>query len=122
MLMRLLPRYCGLLGITALLVAVPLGCEATVEENRPREAVSGTVTFDGQPLQKGTIQFQPASQDEGVAAGGMIDGGRFDIPKQEGPVPGKYKVSVNAQEESGTTLPPGELPGSLQVPKKRPAA
>jgi len=78
------------------------------------------VTFDGQPLKKGTIQFQPASQAETVAAGGPITDGNFDVPQKEGPVPGKYKVQIFTQEESRPALAEGEMPGAIQVPKKRP--
>lgn len=34
----------------------------------PRQAVSGTVTFGGQPLTQGTIQFLPASTEQSTAA------------------------------------------------------
>jgi hypothetical protein len=119
--MRPLRRDCGVLCTLALLVLAPLGCNTPVQDTLPREPISGTVNFDGQPLQKGTIQFQPASQAEGTASGGMIDDGRFDIPRNEGPVPGKYKVQIDARDDSGSTLAPGELPGAPNVPKKRPA-
>jgi hypothetical protein len=104
----------------ALLVVALSGCSVPVEDNLPRERISGTVNFDGQPLPKGTIQFQPASQAEGTASGGMIDDGRFDIPQNEGPVPGKYKVQINTREDAAPALAPGELPGAPNVPKKRP--
>jgi hypothetical protein len=117
--MRPLQRTCEVL---ALLVLASSGCGAPEEDNRTREPISGTVSLDGQPLAKGTIQFQPASQAEGVAAGGMIDDGRFNIPRDEGPVPGKYKVAIDVREDSGTTLAPGETPGAPKFPKKKPVA
>jgi len=111
----------GLALMLGLIILPPMGCSAPVEDNLPREAISGTVTLDGQPLPKGTIQFRPASQ-EATAAVGMIDDGRFAIPRSEGLVPGKYKVQIASREDSGGPLAGGELPGAPDVSKKKPAA
>ena len=100
----------------------PMGCSPPVEDNLPREAISGTVTFDGGPLPKGTIQFRPATQAEATAAGAMIDEGRFFIPRAQGLVPGKYKVQIDSREDAGAPLAEGELPGAFKVLKKKPAA
>lgn len=81
-------------GVAAVLGAT--GCGGGATDDLPREPAAGTVTFEGQPLENGTIQFQPASEKEGVAAGGMIAGGKFTIPRAEGPVPGKYHVAIFA--------------------------
>jgi hypothetical protein len=105
-----------------LLILPPVGCDAPVEDNLPREAISGTVTFEGEPLPKGTIQFRPASQAEATAAGAMIDDGRFTIPRGQGLVPGKYKVQIDSREDAGAPLAQGELPGAPNVSKKKPAA
>src|SRR5438132_10117593 len=67
----------------------------------PREPVSGTVTFDGQPLKSGTIRFVPVQTKEGIDSGGMVTDGRFAVPRQEGPVPGNYKVMIFAAGEPG---------------------
>ena len=94
-------RQCnrGVRCVFALVVLAPIGCEAPVEDKLPREAISGTVTFDGQPLQKGTIRFDPTGQGA-TASGGMVEDGRFDIPADEGPVPGKYKVLINERVDA----------------------
>ena len=111
----------GLALMLGLIFLPPMGCSAPVEDNLPREAISGMVTLDGQPLPKGTIQFRPASQ-EATAAGAMIDDGRFTIPRGQGLVPGKYKVQIDSREDAGTPLAQGELPGAPDVSKKKPAA
>ena len=107
------PRQCNRVVrcVLALLVLAPMGCEAPVEDKLPREPVSGTVTFDGQPLQKGTIQFQPDGQAAATASGGTVDDGRFEIAMNEGPAPGKYKVLINARDDAGIVRAPGEEPG-----------
>jgi hypothetical protein len=81
------------------------GCSSGDE--LPREAVSGTVMLDGQPLAGGVIQFTPASPEIPQGGGSPITGGRFSIPRAQGLVPGTYRVTVNAAS-SETTVPKGE--------------
>jgi hypothetical protein len=95
------------LSARLVLAALPLllaaaGCGAEGDQ-RPREPVSGTVTFEGKPLDNGTIEFQPSSAAEAVAAGGTVAQGRFAIPKDAGPVPGKYRVAIYDQANTATT-------------------
>jgi hypothetical protein len=99
-----------------------MGCSPPAEDNLPREAITGTVTFDGGPLARGTIQFRPATQAEATASGAMIDDGRFAIPRDQGLVPGKYKVQIDSREDAAAPLAGGELPGAIPVAKKKPAA
>ena len=94
------------LSAPLVLVALPLlaaaGCGAEGDE-RPREPVSGSVTFEGKPLENGTIEFQPSIAGESVSAGGTVAQGRFEIPQAEGPVPGKYRVAIYDQVNTATT-------------------
>ncbi len=58
--------------------------------------VSGKVTFDGQPIEKGKISFLPAD-DKGSVVGTDINGGSYiarDVP------PGKKKVEIVAIDTS----------------------
>jgi hypothetical protein len=82
-------------GIAVLAACGLAGCGGA-SDNLPREAISGTVTFDGQPLKHGSIQFTPVQAKDGVATGGMITAGRFDVPRDVGPVPGNYQVMIFA--------------------------
>lgn len=61
-----------------------------------RRAIDGTVTFDGQPLAKGTIEFE---RTEGglVREGDIVQNGRFKVTLPDG----KYKIKVNAQKAVG---------------------
>lgn len=81
------------------LVGLLSGCS----EGRPeRVAVSGRVMIDGAPLQHGSVQFVPA---EGRLAGGSLDDqGHFVLTcyeKDDGVIPGKYKVRVLGIEPIG---------------------
>jgi hypothetical protein len=87
------------------------GCGSSNDE-LPRQAVSGSVTFNGEPLGQGRIQFEPASADAKIAAGGDITGGRFSIARDQGPTPGEYRVTISSSgiQKSGTDTSPGAEP------------
>jgi hypothetical protein len=68
--------------------------------------VSGEVVLDGQPVENGTITFEPADRD-GPTMGGPIAGGRYEV---HGP-PGKKKVLVTAFRLTGKKVPVN-LPGT----------
>ena len=65
------PFHCGVRGqgIT-LLVCLTAGCGAT--DSLSRQAISGTVTLDGQPLAGGAILFEPTTERAGTAVGATI--------------------------------------------------
>ena len=68
-----------------------------------REALSGTVTLDGEPLATGSIEFAPL-EPGGVSSGETISGGRYDIGEIKGLPPGKYRVRIYSSVKS--TAPP----------------
>jgi hypothetical protein len=94
-----MPRHPFWPGRGALVLIVGLlgpGCGEEGDE-LPRETVWGTVNLDGKPLEKGTIQFTPApqgSQGAAVQGGGMIESGKYSIPRDRGLVPGEYQVAI----------------------------
>ncbi len=63
--------------------------------------VSGSVTFNGQPVEKGLITFSPTGK-MGGTAGGDILAGRFRVEKL---VPAEYQVSVAALPELKIVMP-----------------
>lgn len=66
----------------------------------PRRAVSGTVTLDGQPLEKGLITFMPAGQGgDSTSAAAEVSAGSFSVARDVGLVPGKYRVAVSVMKE-----------------------
>jgi hypothetical protein len=88
------------------------GCGGS-SDGLPREAVSGSVNLEGQPLAKGTIQF--ASNSDKVpttATAGIIDG-KYSIPRSEGLVPGTYKVAISSFDEVAETKSPHGAPGKV---------
>jgi len=70
----------------------------------PRGAVSGNVTMDGQPVELGQITFTPTGK-TGTVTGAEIKGGKYSIPKVDGPVVGGHKVSIRASKKTGQQIP-----------------
>lgn len=61
-------------------------------------AVRGTVTYDGKPLENGTVRFVPVDEDGLLAVGRIGPGGQFTLATKgtDGVVPGDYKISVQS--------------------------
>ncbi|WP_165071329.1 hypothetical protein [Paludisphaera rhizosphaerae] len=75
----------------AILVLAFTGCGG--DEEFAREAVEGTISFDGKPMEGGVVAFVP-TEGAGPGAGGEIEAGRFSIAGSEGPTPGPHLVTV----------------------------
>jgi len=89
--------------------------------------VSGTVTFNGQPLEQGEVWFAPESGSKGQPATGQIKNGKFTMvttASSPGVVAGKYKVSVISNKpftppKPGTPSDPKALlPPESLIPTK----
>jgi hypothetical protein len=112
-------RVCSMvfgLAVSALF----LGCGGPADD-LPRQAVSGTVTFKGKPLEAGMIQFQPGSA--GVATAGQteIADGKYAISQSEGLVPGQYLVTITSATPKAAEAPtsgPPAMPGDAPPPPK----
>lgn len=67
-----------------------------------RYPVSGTVTYNDQPLEKGAISFVPEDS-KGVGASGAIENGAYTLStggNDDGARAGKYKVVITAREDT----------------------
>lgn len=88
------------------LIASLLGC---ADENAVgRYVLSGTVTYDGQPVSKGTLELFPAAGNSGKPAGAEIVDGRYEMDRTLGPELGKYQVVILAKRPSGRKVPADE--------------
>lgn len=107
------------LAIGGLLAISGIGCGGA-SDTLPREAVSGSIQFEGKPLAQGTIQFMPTAQAEGGAAtvgSGIITDGKYTIAKDQGLLPGGYKVVISSAPP-GDGAPAEEMPGMAPPPPK----
>ena len=98
--------------LTLLIVNLP-GC-GEESDGLPREAVSGTVTLDGQPLAEGSIQMLPVNAKDGQTGGAIIKNGKYSIPRSQGLVPGTYNVTIDMPSLSGAA-PDSGPPGPMQA-------
>ena len=79
-----------------------------------RLALSGHVTFEGKPLDLGTIDFRPLQGSKGVASGAAIRDGQYQIEAQRGLPPGKYEVRIFSSRDDTSPLPEGVEPGGMR--------
>jgi hypothetical protein len=108
-------RALAYLGVWSLLLAG--GC---ARDGHGRQKVSGTVTWGGQPLREGTIEFFPAGGPPGPAAGALIRNGAYAVPKEQGLAPGAYRVTIRSPVVD-RSAPPGGMsspPTREQVPAR----
>jgi hypothetical protein len=82
-----------------------------------RQAVSGSVTLDGAPLDQGSISFQPTSG-AATSAGASIAGGQYSIAQEFGLPPGKYRVVISSGTGGGNGLDATGMPGETATPPK----
>jgi len=106
------------MGITATLIGLVTmnGCGGG--DSLPREAVSGSVSVEGKPLAAGLITFLPDSPDVPTQGGAAIIDGKYEIPKAQGLVPGKYKIVISAPEDEEPAVDPNLPPGFPPPPRK----
>ena len=63
----------------------------------PSVRVWGTVSYQGQPVDEGQIVYFPTDGTENPSTGGVIQDGKYDIPKDDGPYAGgTYRVQITA--------------------------
>lgn len=74
------------------MAVVGVGCRPT---GPARYDVSGTVTYDGQPVPVGTITFVPANGNAGPGGSTGIEAGRFDTASTgKGPTGGPHVAMI----------------------------
>jgi hypothetical protein len=103
-----------LLGVS---MALAVGCGGSGGDGPAAVPAAGTVTYQGQPVETGTIQFVPAN---GRAASGAIENGKFTLStngNDDGAIPGTHQVSVSAIKQ-GTKIVNGEPEVIHLVPEK----
>lgn len=82
-----------------LLLVVASGCGGSTADRSPTAAVKGTVTYQGNPLPKGTVLLHP--QKGRSASGKVVDGQIVEVTTYEtgdGAVLGEHRVSIQSVE------------------------
>jgi hypothetical protein len=105
----------------ATLASMAFGCGSSEPPTPPTIPVRGKVTYQGQPVPKGTVTYQPAS---GRPASGEIQpDGTYQLStfgSKDGAVAGTYKIIIIANSGDPSKMPstPGYVPPKDLVPKK----
>ena len=92
-----------LITLAWLLLAIA-GC--TSKDPYGRLPITGNVTLGGTPLDKGMIQFlsSDASQ-KAPLTGALIQGGKYQVPREQGLASGSYRVVISAPEATKSNDP-----------------
>jgi len=99
-------RFCW--SLLFLLCMIDSGCG-----QRERWAtLSGSVSFNGEPVQQGTILFYP---EKGQVAGAAIENGKYAISSAPGAALGTNRVEITWMKKTGKQIPAESPapPGSL---------
>ena len=105
-------RQIGSLFIWKLCWLCLLGCR----DGDGKQSIRGQVSYQGQPMIRGLIEFEPASKEQPASqTSAVIVDGAFQIPGKHGLWPGEYRVRINSaaspsQGESGVL--PGTEPAN----------
>lgn len=103
-----------ILVFSAALAAVSVtGCGSSGPQ---RQAVSGAVTFKGEPLADGSVTFEPVDSKLGSMSGAVVKGGKYAVPAESGLFPGRYTVRLSSPI-AGTKA--GDTPGAVRLAKER---
>ena len=92
-------------ALMAALLVLP-GCAS-------RAAVEGAVTFDGAPVDGGSITFLPSeSGSKRIQVSADIVNGKYNLPAGKGPTPGSYRVQIIWNKKTGKQI---DTPGDTGV-------
>ncbi|QDT55141.1 hypothetical protein Pan44_31830 [Caulifigura coniformis] len=91
--LRLLLVFASLLSFT--------GCgPGQAYEGASRFPLSGKVTFDGKPVDGGSISFIPTTESNRVS-GAPISQGTYTVPEEKGANAGEYRVEIRWPQPTG---------------------
>jgi hypothetical protein len=109
--------YCPIMSMIAGLALLPvIGCGPDDGIGK-RYPVSGTVTYQGKPVPRGTVTFTPESTEGRPAAADIDPDGSYTATTAtpgDGMLPGKYRVSIHAVE-SDMSVVKGKVGGTHRV-------
>ena len=103
--------------MTTLGVLFSSGCGPRTD----RLPISGRVTLDDMPLDRGSIRFTSLEGEQLLASGALIREGRYNIQRDKGLRPGRYRVQITSPDmEAPPVMAPKTPSGpSFPVPPER---
>ena len=98
---RLIPKRTVNIFICLAMSSLVGGCH---DSNSGRMTLRGTVTLDGQPLEKAVIGFFPLPGTNSPTAGADVVDGQFEVPAHVSVFPGRFRVTVTASRLTGRKI------------------
>ncbi len=80
--------------LSVLACCVSLGCGGSLPDEPERVTVSGTVTYDGQPVADGEVRFVPTKGTEAPSSSAVISGGAYKAEFKGGVPVGIHRVEI----------------------------
>jgi hypothetical protein len=112
---RLLAR-CAICLLFLPVVAALSGCSSANAESP--EFVSGTVTYRGQPITDGTIQFAGSGDKTTILRIVQVKNGRYELSASDGLPPGSYRVEIFNHPPGPIAEPRSPLPAKYNTQSK----
>ena len=101
----------------ATVVLALTGCGSEPAYQGPqRIPLSGKVTFDGVPMDGGTISFIAVGK--GNPAGGPITAGTYSVSEEQGANAGSYRVEIRWLKPTGEKVKDDDTGGMIDVVKQ----
>ena len=85
---------------SCLLLLILTGCGQPDYKGPRRFPLSGNVTYDGEPIDFGSISFLPAGGEQRVS-GGLIENGKYAVQEAQGANAGKHRVEIRWNKKTG---------------------
>jgi hypothetical protein len=108
----------NLVGRAVAVVGVSIGIVGCGDADG-RLPIGGNVSWEGRPLEKGSIVFVPTSGHRGPKVGAQIIAGQYQIDRERGPTEGMYRVEVRSDTgehpHSPTDARPRAAPAKSQI-------
>ncbi|WP_439623956.1 hypothetical protein [Gemmata sp.] len=105
--------------VTRLLLLLALATPGTgCADKTGRQPVSGQVTLKGVPVDRGSIEFDAADGALPTRAGAVVLDGRYQVAREQGLVPGAYRVRISAPDVGPAAGAPAD-PTNRPVPRER---
>jgi hypothetical protein len=102
-------------GIIAAITLTVVGCGPRSD----RLSVTGAVTFEGAPLDTGSIVFTSVGGEQLVSSGAMIEDGAYIVPQAKGLLPGTYRVEISSPDAAAPLEMSTGGPDSRGIPIAR---
>ena len=89
------------------------GCQE--KSQLQRTIVSGQVTYQGKPVERGRLRFVPIEGTKGPPAGAVIEGGSYTVKALGGVSVGTARVEIKAYREIGPPPDPQSPASAMHV-------